>query len=86
MEIAKVVELADVFFALAGYGRVGYGEELVGCLAHRGDYYDRFAIGAGFYDIRDSFDGLGGFYRGSAEFHYDHESEKNGQAEAPVPH
>ncbi len=40
VEVAQVVELADVLVALAVDGRVGDGEQLVGGLAHGGDHDD----------------------------------------------
>ena len=48
MEVAQIVQLADVFVALAGDGGLGDGEEFVGGLAHRRDHHDRMAIGAAF--------------------------------------
>ena len=74
VEVAEVVQLADVVVALAGDGGLGDGEELVGGLAHRGDDYDGMEIGAGFDDGCDALDGGGGFDGRTAEFHYDHQS------------
>jgi hypothetical protein len=72
VEVAEVVELADVVFAFTGYGGLGYGEEFVGGLAHRGYHYDGVLGGAGFDDGRYAFYCLGGFYGGASEFHDDH--------------
>ena len=44
MEVAEIVQLADIFVALALDGRLGDGEEFIGRLAHRGDHDDRMAI------------------------------------------
>ena len=45
MEIAQVVELADVFVALAvRWRRAAMAEQLVGGLAHGGDDHDGMAV------------------------------------------
>ena len=44
MEIAQVVDLADVFLALAGDGGGGDGQQLVGGLAHGGDHHHGLAL------------------------------------------
>src|SRR5581483_7079221 len=72
--IAQVVNLADVFLALAVDGGLGDGEELVGGLPHGGDDHDGAAMLDGFDDAGDAFDGDGGLDGGAAEFHDDHQS------------
>ena len=73
LEVAEIVQLADVVFALAGDGGLGDGEESIGGLAHRGDYDYWIKSQARFYYGGDALDGRGGFDGGAAEFHYDHE-------------
>ena len=74
VEIAQIVDLADVFFARAANGRGGDGQQLVGGLAHGRNHHYRPAVGAGFDDRRDALDGGRGFHRRAAEFHDDHQS------------
>src|SRR6185312_2343651 len=84
VEIAEVVELADVFFAIAVDGGLGKGQEFVGGLAHRRDDDDRFTVEAVFDDGGDAFDGGGRFDGGAAEFHDDHFRRSISLIEAPA--
>ena len=75
VEVAEIVELANVVFALAVDGGLGDGEELVGGLAHRGNHDDRMLFGARFHNGGDALDGSSGFDRSAAEFHDDHDKQ-----------
>ena len=74
MEIAQVVDLPDVFLALAVDGGGGDGQQLVGGLAHGRNHHHGPALRARFDDAGDAFDGGGRFHRRAAEFHDDHQS------------
>ncbi len=72
VEIAKIVQLANVFLAFALDRGLGNRQEFIGRLAHRRDDNDRMPIGAGFHDARDALDSGCRFDGRAAEFHDDH--------------
>ena len=74
MVIAQVVKLPDVVLALAGDRRRGDGQQLVGGLDHGRDHHDGLLPNSRFDNRGDPSDGGGGFDRGPAEFHDDHQS------------
>src|ERR1017187_5108682 len=74
VEIAQVVDLADVFLARAIDGGRGDGQQLVGGFAHGRNDDHWPAVGAGFDDRGDALDGGRRFHRRAAEFHDDHQS------------
>src|SRR5579864_261714 len=74
MIIAQGYQFAQSLVALAGDGQVRDLQQPVGSLAHRGHHHYRPAFQPGFDDSDDPFDSFGGFHRGPAEFHDDHQS------------
>ena len=55
----------------------GDGQQLVGGLAHGGNHHDGMAVHPRLHDAGDAFDGGGGFHRGAAEFHDDHDQSSS---------
>ena len=70
--IPQVVELPDVFLALAPDGSRRNGEQLVGGLPHGGHHHHGMALFAGAHDAGHTRDGGGGLHRAAAELHDDH--------------
>ena len=76
MIVAQIVKLPDVILAPAGNRGLGDSQQLVGRLAHGRNHDDGLLVHARFDNRSHASDGDGGFDRGPAEFHDDHQSSK----------
>ena len=83
--VAQVVKLADILVAPAFDGRRGDGQQLIGGLAHGGDYHHGMAVPPLVDDAGDAFDSGGRFHRRAAEFHDDHASIPSKREERVSP-